>query len=163
MQSFYGRFLESATRYPDHVAVELQHTAGPLESYTYAELRRQAESVGRWLNEAEAKARDARCAILAANSPLWVSAYLGVMASGAISVPLDTAFNAEQVNKLLRDSGSAFIFSDPKHLPVVKVAVQDTLARIVLLEGPGEPSIPSLTEMFAAGPAEFQPAGASLS
>ncbi|HWZ41974.1 MAG TPA: AMP-binding protein [Candidatus Saccharimonadales bacterium] len=163
MQSFYSRFLESATRYPDHVAVELQHTSSTLECYTYAELRRQAESVGRWLNEAESKLQGARCAIMAANSPLWVSAYLGVMASGAISVPLDTAFNAEQVNKLLRDSGSAFIFSDLKHLPVVKTAIQGTSTRIVLLDGPGEPSIPNLTGMFATGPEEFEPAAASLS
>ena len=36
--------------------------------------------------------------------------------SGAVAVPLDTAFNANQVNKLLWDSGAAVIFTDSKHL-----------------------------------------------
>ncbi len=157
MQSFYNRFLESVERFPDRIAVELQHTAGPMERYTYAELRRMGESVGRWLRDS-GRAQGARCAIMAANHPLWVAAYLGVMASGGVSVPLDTAFNAEQVSKLLRDSGSSFIFVDLRHLPIVDAAVKGTSAKIILLDGSGKGPIPDLTRMFAAGPGEFQPA-----
>lgn len=160
MQSFYSLFLESVGKYPDHVAVELQHTAGPVERYTYAELRRQGESVGRWLRDS-GQARGARCAIMAANGPLWVSAYLGVMACGWVSVPLDTAFNAEQIGKLLRDSGSVFIFSDLKHLPMVEAAIQGTPAKIVLLDGPAGGGLPSLARMFADGPGDFQASEAS--
>ena len=160
MQSFYSLFLESVEKYPDHVAVELQHTTGPVERYTYAELRRQGESVGRWLRDS-GKAQGARCAIMASNGPLWVSAYLGVMASGGVSVPLDTAFNAGQVNKLLRDSGSAFIFADLKHLSIVDEAIKGTPAGIVLLDGPAEGPTPSLTRMFADGPGPFQTASGS--
>src|SRR5919107_2266755 len=90
---FYSKFLETVERWPDRIAVEFQRQQGSegpaLERHTYAELRRMAESVGLWLNAA-ATQPDARCAILAANSPRWQAAYLGSVASGRAAVPLDT-------------------------------------------------------------------------
>src|SRR5258708_37555262 len=80
------------------------------------------------------------------------------MAAGGASVPHATAFNAEQVSKLLRDSGSSFIFVDLRHLPIVDAAVKGTSAKIILLDGSGKGPIPELTRMFAAGPGELQPA-----
>ena len=58
--------------------------------------------------------RDARVAILAANHPRWVAAYLGIIAAGRTAVPLDTAFHADQVKKLLIDSGASLLFCDVK-------------------------------------------------
>ena len=98
MHGFYSCFLESVEKYPEHVAAELQRTSGPVESFSYGELRRRAESVGRWLRES-GFSEGVRCAIMAANGPLWVTSYLGVMSAGAVAVPLDTAFNEHQVNK----------------------------------------------------------------
>ena len=100
MRGFYTCFLESAAKYPERVAVELQLTIGETQSLTYADLRRRSESVARWLGES-GMTEGVRCAIMAANGPLWVTAYLGAMAAGAVAVPLDTAFNHHQVNKLL--------------------------------------------------------------
>ena len=51
-----------------------------------------------------------------------------------VTVPLDTAFNAEQVSKLLQGSGSSLLFVDAKHLPVAQRAVADSPIRLVLLE-----------------------------
>jgi acyl-CoA synthetase (AMP-forming)/AMP-acid ligase II len=44
MPTFYDRFVECEERWPNNIAVELQRH-NQLESYTYAELRRMAESV----------------------------------------------------------------------------------------------------------------------
>src|SRR5689334_19581956 len=99
----------------------------------------------------------ARCAIMAANGPLWVAAYLGVMSAGGAAVPLDTAFNAMQVNKLLRDCGATLIFTDDKHLPLVEKAVDQLLVRIVMIDGSGEGRYSNLLAMFSAGPGEFAP------
>src|SRR5690242_21746564 len=104
MHGFYSCFLQSVEKYPANTALELQRASGAVERLTYAELRRMGESVGRWLRES-GMSEGVRCAIMAQNSPLWVAAYLGVMSAGAAAVPLDTAFNAHQVNKLLWDSG----------------------------------------------------------
>jgi long-chain acyl-CoA synthetase len=157
MHGFYSCFLESVEKHPDRVAAELQRTSGPPESLTYAELRKRSESVGRWLAES-GFSEGVRCAIMAANGPLWVTAYLGAMSAGAVAVPLDTAFNHHQVNKLLWDCGAAVIFTDMQHLPLVEKAVEETLVRVVLIDGSGEGRYSNLLGMFAAGPGQFAPA-----
>ncbi|HSM86414.1 MAG TPA: AMP-binding protein [Candidatus Limnocylindrales bacterium] len=157
MHGFYSRFLESVEKFPGHLATEMQRASGAVEGHTYAELRRMSESVGRWLNESGVSG-GVRCAIMAANGPLWVAAYLGVMSAGGVAVPMDTAFNAHQVNKLLWDCGATLIFADAKHLPVVEQAVKETLVRVVMIDGSGEGRYSNLLGMFAAGPGNFHPA-----
>lgn len=180
MATFYERFQESARKFPDNVALEIQRQ-DTVERVTFAELGRMAESVGWWLSSRVA--RDARVAILAANHPRWVAAYLGIIASGRVAVPLDTAFHADQVKKLLTDSGASLLFCDGKHLPVAVEAVQDLNVGLVLTsavaEQSGQSRIPTpthrkerdewgaqvrgvmltgdLDSIFAAGPEEFQP------
>jgi len=173
-QDFYRLFLLTAEKWPERVAVELQHSAGHaggapgLEQYSFSQLRYMAESVGRWLGESGLRRGD-RCAFLAANDPRWVAAYLGAIAAGCVAVPLDTAFKPEQVATLLRDSGSSVVFTDPRNLPAVEAAARDTRARIVLLHSPqgaplpaaaGGPRSPALQldAITAAGPGNFSPA-----
>ncbi|HLJ86843.1 MAG TPA: AMP-binding protein [Candidatus Angelobacter sp.] len=157
MHGFYSRFLQSAEKYPDHIAAELQHSAGDLESYSYRDLRRMAESVGRWLQDS-GMSEGIRCAILASNGPLWVASYLGVISAGAVAVPLDTSFNHHQVNKLLWDSGSTVLFTDSRNLAVAETAVEETLVRIVMIDGSGQGRYSNLLGMFSAGPGNYSPA-----
>src|SRR5213593_5307574 len=72
MPTFYDRFVECAERWPQNVAVEVQRPDG-VESHTYAELRRMAESFGSWLL-ANGMPSGERIAILADNHPRWVAA-----------------------------------------------------------------------------------------
>jgi long-chain acyl-CoA synthetase len=44
------------------------------------------------------------------------------MAAGCVAVPLDTAFKAEQVAKLLKDSGASLLFVDSHHLETGQAA-----------------------------------------
>jgi long-chain acyl-CoA synthetase len=157
MHGFYSCFLESVQKYPERIAAELQRSSGPVESLTYAGLRGQSESVGRWLRES-GFSQGVRCAIMAGNGPLWVTSYLGIMSAGAVAVPLDTAFNHSQVNKLLWDSGATVIFTDAQSLPVVEKAVQETLVRVVMIDGSGEGRYSNLLGMLAAGLGDFTPA-----
>lgn len=157
MHGFYSCFLQSVEKYPDNTAVELQLASGQVQSYSYAELRRMSESVGQWLRQS-GMSEGVRCAIMAGNGPLWVTCYLGIMAAGATSVPMDTAFNAEQVNKLLWDSTATVIFTDSEHLPIVEKAVDQTLVRVVMIDGSGEGRYSNLLGMLAAGPEGFRPA-----
>ncbi len=165
---FYNRFLQSAERWPDAVAVEVQRQktaedpAPAIEQYTYAELRRLAECIGQWLLE-NGHQRGERCAILAANSLRWVAAYLGLVASGSTAVPLDTAFHADQVAKLLLDSGATLIFTDEKHLPITTEALALVAAghpelriQLVLLDVRADNAV-SMEDMVAAGPGTFAP------
>src|SRR5271163_2221344 len=169
MPAFYQRFQESARKFPDNIALEIQRQQ-TVERVTFAELTRMSESVANWL--ATHVPRDARVAILAANHPRWVAAYLGIIAAGRTAVPLDTAFHADQVKKLLVDSGASLLFCDVKHFPVATEAVAGINVGLVMTSAaaeqnltPTKGSVPTpavdfagnLDAIFAAGHAGFQP------
>jgi len=162
---FYDRFTESVRQFPDLIAVELQREssavaggAPPLESYTFTQLRDMAESVGNWLLQSDVT-KGSKCAFLAANHPCWMAAYLGVVASGNTAVPLDTAFHADQVRKLLLDSDAVLLFCDRHHLPLSREATHGLPVRLVLIDGnASEDGLPNLPDIFAAGPGDFRPA-----
>jgi long-chain acyl-CoA synthetase len=166
MPTFYDRFVECSERWPNHVALELQRH-DHLESCTYAELHRMAESVGRWITENNF-AHGSRLAILADNHPRWVAAYLGIIASGCAAVPLDTALHPDQVTKLLKDSGASAIFCDAKHLPAVRPAITELKIGLILMD-PDRETVKSsddhflanLPAIFDAGPGNFKPAAAN--
>src|SRR5437588_9760055 len=166
MPTFYDRFVDCAERWPNNVALELQRR-DHIESCTYAELRRMAEAVGRWITESRFP-RGARLAILADNHPRWVAAYLGIIASGGTVVPLDTALHADQVTKLLKDSGTIAIFCDAKHVPVANPAATELKLGMILTDpdrlasqSKQEKWLATLPEIFEAGPASFKPATAN--
>src|SRR5688572_20876925 len=163
MRNFYQLFTESASRYPENIAVEIQReahggVAPPGESFTYAQLRHLAESMGRWLQQQQLEP-GARCAFLAANHPRWVAAYLGTLASGRVAVPLDTAFNPAQIRKLLLDSGATLILTDQRNLEHARAASEGLHVRLVLLDG-SAPGMTSFDDVVAAGPGSFTPASA---
>lgn len=136
MPTFYDRFVECAERWPQNIAVEVQRPDG-IESHSYAELRRMAESIAAWLLDSE-MAAGTRVAILADNHPRWVAAYLGIIAAGGTTVPLDTAYHADQVAKLLHDSGAKLLICDQQHLETARegVAGSDT-ATVLTNRQPG--------------------------
>jgi len=166
MPTFYDRFVECSERWPDNVALELQRH-DHLESCTYAELHRWAESVGRWITE-NGFARGSRLAIFADNHPRWVAAYLGIIASGCAAVPLDTALHADQVTKLLKDSGTSAVFVDAKHVPVAREAAKSLRLGLILMDPERmtnhsiqENWLANMPAIFNAGPGKFQPAPAN--
>jgi long-chain acyl-CoA synthetase len=171
MPTFYDQFVAAEQRGPQNVALEIQRH-DQVESYTYAETRRMAESVGRWLTEKKLAA-GARVAIFADNHPRWVATYLGAIAAGYTAVPLDTAFHADQVTKLLKDSGASLLVTDAKHLALAQQAVGGMGVELVVTDpgnlkaagtkavdgkkDPGQPRwVGDLDNMFGAGPGNFR-------
>jgi long-chain acyl-CoA synthetase len=167
MPTFYDQFVEAEQRGPQNIALEIQRK-DQVESYTYAETRKMSESVGRWLTEKKLPA-GARVALFADNHPRWVAAYLGAIAAGYTAVPLDTAFHADQVNKLLKDSGASLLVTDVKHLVTARQAIEGLKLQLVLTDPsslkpatgkedkqPQAGWIGDLDAIFAAGPANFR-------
>jgi len=167
---FYDRFAETASRFPDLIAVELQREssagaagAAPVESYTFNQLRSMSESVGCWLL-AQGFPRGSKCAFFAANHPRWTAAYLGVLSSGNTAVPLDTALHADQVRKLLIDSDSVLLFCDRARLAAAREAAKDLPIKLVLMDSSQlSEGLCLLAEIFAAGPGDFQPIAVAAS
>ena len=165
---FYSRFLETVEAHPNAIAVEMQHSAGSstpqypdgIERYTYSELRGMADSIGHWLMKNRGPA-GSRCAILAGNSPRWLASHLGIVASGNTVVPLDTAFHADQVTKLLLDCGATFLFVDERFRELGERATADMSVRLVMIEG-DDAQLANLNAMFQAGPGDFIPESSQL-
>src|SRR6266550_389720 len=161
MPTFYDQFVACEQHWPQNVALEIQRH-DQVESYTYAETRKMAESVGRWLTEKKLEA-GARVAIFADNHPRWVMTYLGAIATGYTAVPLDTAFHADQVTKLLKDSDASLLVTDVKHLAIAQQAVSGLKVELVLTDPANLRKddsqvrwIGDLDSMFAAGPGDFR-------
>jgi long-chain acyl-CoA synthetase len=163
MPTFYDQFVACERSGPQNVALEIQRH-DQVESYTYSEVRKMAESVGRWLTEKKLQA-GARIAIFADNHPRWVAMYLGIIAAGYTAVPLDTAFHDDQVAKLLKDSGAILLVTDVKHLPTAQKAVPGLPVELVLTDpgnlkpdkDPGQPRwVGDLEAMFKAGSGNFR-------
>lgn len=160
MATFYDMFTECSQRWPDHVALQIQKK-DEVESCNYSELRDMAESVGRWIRDQQLET-GTRLAILAANHPRWVAAYLGTIAAGCTAVPLDTALHADQVAKLLNDSGASLLFCDAKNLHLATEATSGTRVRLILTErvdrqASSPPSIVADCDtMFQAGRGDFR-------
>lgn len=138
MATFYDHFLERAASQPDAVALEIQ-LRDRVESYTYAETRHKAAAVGHWL-QTNGYPASSRIAILAANHPRWVVTYLGAVAAGCTVVPFDTAFHADQVTKLLKDSGGVLLFCDSKNLPMAQEAVSGMNIPLVITDAKATPN-----------------------
>ena len=163
MPTFYDQFVACEQSGPQNVALEIQRH-DQVESYTYAEVRKMAESVGRWLTEKKLQA-GSRVAIFADNHPRWVAMYLGIIAVGYTAVPLDTAFHDDQVAKLLKDSGAILLVTDVRHLPTAQKAVAGLAVELVLTDpgslkpdkDPGQPRwVGDLDAMFMTGPGNFR-------
>src|SRR6202167_5730791 len=132
MPTFYDRFVECAERWPNNVALEIQRP-DHIENCTYSELRRMAESVGRWITE-NGFTRGSRLGLVADNHPPGGAAYLGIIAAGCTVVPFDTALHADQLAKLLKDSGSSALFCDAKHAQIAREAVSGLNIGLVLTD-----------------------------
>jgi len=162
MPSFYEYFRACSDRWPDLVALEIQRR-DRTESYTYAEVRRMAESVARWLQKSGLQPGD-RVAILADNHPFWAATYLGIIVAGCTVVPLDTAPHADQVAKLLKDSGTSLLFCGSKYLAAIQQAAKDLAVQFVRIDvggpapaGATQQVLADLEGIFAAGPQGFSP------
>jgi long-chain acyl-CoA synthetase len=174
---FYSCFLESVERWPAATAVEIQRQPGAstpqselysvttaadghtVESFTYQQLRRFSDGVGQWLVGSGIGAGiegGTRCAVLAFNSPSWVATYLGIIASGNTAVPLDTAFTAQQVGKLLDDCGATLLFVDERCFAVAKEAVAERSIQLAMLDAPRE-GLAYVQEMVLAAQPGFVP------
>ena len=156
MSDFYSRFRENANRWPDRLAIEV-FGSNPVK-VSYSELATRAASVGRWLQESGVP-HGTKCAILAANSDRWVAAHLGILAAGCTVVPLDTAWHADQIARLLAASDTELLFVDGQHLSTAGEALRTRPVAVVLLNAAAEGS-PALVkahydQIIARGPGDF--------
>lgn len=139
-------FESAALRFADRTAVEVQR-ADRIESWTYRRLHANAVAQSQLL-AAHGVERGDRCAILADNDAPWCAAYLGTLRLGAVVVPLDTNYSAEQVAAIIHDAAPDVLLVDQRHQDVAGVALAGSPdTKLVTLEAAvvaaGAPTLPA--------------------
>lgn len=132
IDNLYERFLRVATRAMQDPAIIVQNKDA-VETWTFGDLLDQSASVSAWLGLAGIQAGD-RCAILSENQPRWCVAYLGILQSGAVVVPLDIHQGLRTLELFLRDSNAKVLFVSHQQLDKARQAAQGFSLKIVLLD-----------------------------
>jgi long-chain acyl-CoA synthetase len=116
MSNVYELFDSVCSRLGTSTAVEVQR-ADSVDAFSYDDLERMAARVASSLQARGCRKGD-RVALFAPNDAHWCGAFLGILRSGAVAVPLDTAYKPRQVATLLADCGVRHLIAGPRHLAV---------------------------------------------
>ncbi|HZU01828.1 MAG TPA: acyl--CoA ligase family protein [Ktedonobacteraceae bacterium] len=108
-------FLErSASVFPDKVAI----VHGDRQ-YTYREFAERVNRLASRLRAIGMQKHD-RVAFLCPNTPALLDAHFGVPAAGGILVAINTRLNSQEIDFILRHSGSKYLFVDDELYPLVE-------------------------------------------
>lgn len=83
------------------------------DRWSYSDLAAKARAVASGLALAGVKKGD-RVALAMRNSPDWMACYLGIAAMGAVVVPLNGWWTADEMAFALEHSGASFVIADPE-------------------------------------------------
>ncbi|MFJ7204681.1 AMP-dependent synthetase/ligase [Streptomyces sp. NPDC098789] len=132
----------TARRYGPEPAQRFRR-AGSWLTRTYAELDALVEETGRALL-ALGVAPGERVAVLAETRPEWTRTHFGVLAAGAVIVPVYPTAGAEELAWVLSDSGSVVVVCDDEAQAARVTALRDRL-----------PDLREVVLMDAADPADL--------
>lgn len=104
------------------------------EPMTYAEMGRRIDAFAGLL-ASEGIGRGERVAILGENCPEWVIAYHGILAIGAVAVPILTKFTDEDVRHVLRHSEASGVVLTPKDIARLEGLTDDRVRLLFSLDG----------------------------
>ncbi|MDP2158202.1 MAG: AMP-binding protein [Nitrospirota bacterium] len=104
-------FSKAASTYPDNTVFHY-HAQG-WQTVTYRELADRVTNFASHLITSGVK-KDDRIAVISENRPEWAIAYLAILSSGCIAVPLDAQLGPEEVKTLLLDAGADIVLHSSK-------------------------------------------------
>ncbi|NKB60091.1 MAG: AMP-binding protein [Alphaproteobacteria bacterium] len=117
--------LVNRSKDPSAIALIDLNDANGVREYTHGDLDKAACAVARGLRARDLKPGE-RIAILSSNRVEFLTAYLGTMRAGMVSVPINYKFPNETVSYILQDADIKMIFADaerasraPSAIPVV--------------------------------------------
>jgi long-chain acyl-CoA synthetase len=106
-------FEISVRRYPDNKCFTA--FVPKKVTFTYTEVHQQVLKVANYLASKKV-GKGTKVAVSGKNSPEWAIAYLGILFSGAIVVPLDNTLSNKDMVKLMDFAGAKILFADPERL-----------------------------------------------
>jgi long-chain acyl-CoA synthetase len=139
-------FAGTVERFGGRTAVEIQRP-DRVDAFTYRQL---SDMAGAWASHLVTQGIGVgdRCAILGHNDAHWCAVYLGILKLGAVAVPLDTNYSAEQVEKIVADSGSKILIVTDKlkektvgaRVPLENLHLVPAGANSLAAAGPSDPA-----------------------
>jgi long-chain acyl-CoA synthetase len=161
MRNFFDQFAAAVAGCGERPAVEVQRR-DRIDTVTYRQLDSMAGRIAAWLQGQGVQLAD-RCAILAENDAHWCATYLGILRVGAIAVPLDTAYKAPQVARLILDCEPRIVFTTPRHLEAViegrRQAARDTPVALLHPADGTWPDVEAIVADTSLGPVPECPSG----
>ncbi|MCF7847216.1 MAG: acyl--CoA ligase [Kiritimatiellales bacterium] len=103
-------------------------------TYTYKELRERAWHVSEICATLGVEPGD-RVALYRENSPEWLEIYFGIVALGAIAVPVDVKLREQEVGHIFHDCGVSVVFTSARNAEVLeelKTMLPDLRAAVLL-------------------------------
>ncbi len=137
----------AARRWPDRTAAQIREEHG-FRRCSFRQLLEQAEGIVSALRHHGLQKGD-RVALLSENRPEWLIAYMGIVASGCIVIPLDIQMTSEDLARLLIRSGAQVGFVSATTWPLFKQA--GVLLSVVSFDRAQEAGCISLSEWMEAG------------
>lgn len=125
--------LETASAaWPDHIALQIGTEP---DAYTFRRTFQLARNLSRSLRERGVEKGD-RIAIWSPAGPRWAIAYLAVLQSGAVVVPIDVDGAESQVRAVLLETGCRLVFTVADKVAAVRRLRADipTLSSVVTLD-----------------------------
>ncbi|MGP3779874.1 long-chain-fatty-acid--CoA ligase [Halanaerobium saccharolyticum] len=113
---------------------------------TYQDLEKESNQLAHGLIDLGIKPAD-MVSIMLPNSIEFLTAYLGVIKSGATMVPLNISFKKAAVEYILNNSEAKIIISSKKFLPLIKDCDLDYLQKIILVDGEKTDDYLALSEL----------------
>jgi long-chain acyl-CoA synthetase len=137
---------------PAVIAVGAEST----ETVGRAELAARARAMAARLG-GHAIAAGAPVALWAPNGAAWIAAALGVMAAGAVLVPIDDLADADQLAAALASSRARLLLTTPEHLATAAEVIRAAGVETLSLAAPARPS-PAAAVAAVAAPRPEDPA-----
>ncbi|MCE5251964.1 AMP-binding protein [bacterium] len=134
MNTIDGSFRESASKFPDRIALRYYHDQ-IWEHITYAELNSAVNTIAYGL-AGIGTGRDSKIAIMSENRPEWFVCYLATVTSGAIPVPIDATLGETETEHILRHSESETIICSVSCFEIISriMSELDNLHNIIIFD-----------------------------
>ena len=151
-----------ANKYPDNYAISYKVNPRDEEPVhiTYDRARCDIRDLGTAL--VELGVRDKQCAIIGGASVGWIYSYFALMAMGAVTVPLDKEWNAEDLAATIGNAECEYLFYGDDAVKKVDaiVAANPQIKKCICMWGEGREGDDTLEKYLARG-AELVAAGST--
>ncbi len=133
----YHFLQQSASLYPDRPAIIYQDPSegqGPI-AWTYRDLDEMSDRFAAALISLGVAKGD-RVAYYIQNSPELIAGFYGILKAGAVPVPCNVMYQAEELAYHLNDSGARTLFCEANLYPTAQAILQETpVARAIVAGG----------------------------